>query len=122
MDYVLFSILLCSRKGLVNLCVQVYISDLFQVEADAQHLFFGRRASARIRVQLMNAIHAKSLNRPLFQGAVEETAKTTGERVADPGKIVNMVVGDVNTVSAIVASAYLLYGSESVRISMRVVS
>ncbi|KIO12017.1 hypothetical protein M404DRAFT_962517 [Pisolithus tinctorius Marx 270] len=86
---------------------------------DAQHLFFGRRASVRVSTQLMNAIYDKALKRTGV--TMQEPAFETGPAVALPdsnhpkreasdGKIVSLMAIDASKVSAIVASAYLLYG------------
>ncbi|KAL4065664.1 hypothetical protein V8B97DRAFT_1983434 [Scleroderma yunnanense] len=92
---------------------------LMKGEADAQHLFFGRRASARVRVQLMDAIYDKALKRRDFSGFVNKDAATTADDTdkldapkpnANVGKAVNLMTIDANKVSMIVGSAYLLYG------------
>ncbi|KAI6003466.1 P-loop containing nucleoside triphosphate hydrolase protein [Pisolithus orientalis] len=88
-------------------------------EADAQHLFFGRRASVRVSTQLTNAIYDKALKQSGV--TMQEPASETGPAVASPnsnhpkrgaggGKIVSLAAIDANKVSAIIASAYLLYG------------
>ncbi|KAL4065665.1 hypothetical protein V8B97DRAFT_2019002 [Scleroderma yunnanense] len=91
---------------------------LLKGEADAQHLFFGRRASARVRVQLMDAIYDKALKRREFSGIVNKDATTTDDtekssvpkQNANVGKAVNLMAIDANKISLIVGSAYLLYG------------
>ena len=93
---------------------------LFQGEADAQHLFFGRRASARVRVQLMDEIYDKALKRRDFSGVVSDSTvkpgdadkSTTPKQNANVGRVVNLMSIDANKISMIVGSAYLLYGGE----------
>jgi hypothetical protein len=43
-----------------------------QAQADVQHLWFGRRASTRIRSELMAAIYDKALKRKDFSGIVDK--------------------------------------------------
>ncbi|KAL4077404.1 P-loop containing nucleoside triphosphate hydrolase protein [Scleroderma citrinum] len=88
---------------------------LLKGEADAQHLFFGRRASARVRVQLMDTIYDKALKRRYCSGVVTQDATTTsGETVprqnANVDDVVNLMATDANEISSMVGSAYLLYG------------
>lgn len=93
---------------------------LFQGEADAQHLFFGRRASARVRIQLMDAVFDKALKRRDCSGVINKDTTTTGDTDnsnaskpnANVGKVVNLMAIDANKISMIVGSAYLLYGGE----------
>lgn len=45
-----------------------------KAEADVQHLWYGRRASTRIRSELMAAIYDKALKRKDFSGIVDKDA------------------------------------------------
>ena len=91
---------------------------LLQGVADTQHLFFGNRASARVRVQLMDAIYEKALKRRDFSGAVSDDTTQPGDadntntpkQNANVGRAVNLMSIDANKISMIVGSAYLLYG------------
>ncbi|KAI6025492.1 hypothetical protein EDC04DRAFT_2930881 [Pisolithus marmoratus] len=111
-----------TREGRSKACVLALIAFICAVlkgETDAQHLFFGRRASVRVNAQLMNAIYNKALKRTGV--AKQEPAPRTGPAVGLPnpyppklaaggGKIVGFMAVDANRVSAIIASSYLLYG------------
>jgi len=88
-----------------------------QAEADVQHLWYGRRASTRMRTELMAAIYDKALKRKDLSGIVktdnkqvappnQEKKKGKDEKDendpksgADVGKIVNLMAGDANRVS-----------------------
>ncbi|KAI6003480.1 multidrug resistance-associated ABC transporter [Pisolithus orientalis] len=109
-----------TREGRSNAYALALIGFVCTGEADAQHLFFGRRASVRVSTQLMNAIYDKALKRTGV--TMQEPAFETGPAVALPdsnhpkreasdGKIVSLMAIDASKVSAIVASAYLLYGA-----------
>ncbi|KAI6042315.1 hypothetical protein EDC04DRAFT_2564267 [Pisolithus marmoratus] len=113
-----------TREGRSKACVLALIAFICAVLkacriADAQHLFFGRRASARVNAQLMNAIYNKALKRTgvTKQEPAPRTSPAVGLPNSDPpklaaggGKIVGLMAVDANRVSAIVASSYLLYG------------
>ncbi|KAI0657563.1 multidrug resistance-associated ABC transporter [Cubamyces menziesii] len=102
-----------------------FASALLKSQADAQHLWFGRRAATRIRLELMTSIYDKALKRKDFSGTVDKSSdgkakKTTRQSNAtqgDPkenagvGKIVNLMAGDANRVSLSAAAIYYLYGA-----------
>lgn len=50
-----------------------------QAQADVQHLWFGRRASTRIRSELMAAIYDKALKRKDYSGIVDENKNKKAE-------------------------------------------
>ncbi|KAI0752859.1 multidrug resistance-associated ABC transporter [Daedaleopsis nitida] len=101
-----------------------YACSLAKAQADVQHLWLSRRASIRIRSELMAAIYDKSLKRKDFSGIVDEyaadqKANASGKKDpkgeepkagADIGKIVNLMSGDANRVSNVVSGIYFLYG------------
>ena len=113
---------------------------LFQAQADVQHLWFGRRASTRIRSQLMAAIYDKALKRKDFSGIVDkDNSKKASDGIgkskkasaaakakaddprpgADIGKIVNLMAGDANRVAMTTSAMYLIYGSMSLHFSCK---
>lgn len=47
----------------------------FKSQADVQHLWFGRRASCRIRSELMAAIYDKALKRKDYSGIINKDKK-----------------------------------------------
>ncbi|KAI6146199.1 P-loop containing nucleoside triphosphate hydrolase protein [Pisolithus tinctorius] len=107
------------RSEAYVLALLAFVCAVLKGEADAQHLFFGRRASARVSAQLVNAIYDKALKRRDYSGVVKEKEAEPNKDVpksndpkpgADIGKVVNVMAIDASKVSAIVASAYLLYG------------
>ncbi|KAF5378578.1 hypothetical protein D9615_007121 [Tricholomella constricta] len=117
-----------------------FAASMCKAQADVQHLWFGRRASTRIRSELMAAIYDKALKRKDFSGIIdkdkgkqaemedEATArKSSKERKraekerkdkadepkagADVGKIVNLMAGDANRISQTVSASYFIYGA-----------
>ncbi|KAF8153792.1 multidrug resistance-associated ABC transporter [Crassisporium funariophilum] len=52
-----------------------FACSLFKAQADIQHLWFGRRASTRIRTELMAAIYDKALKRKDFSGITNKDKK-----------------------------------------------
>ena len=120
-----------------------FLCALLKAQADVQHLWLGRRASTRIRSELMAAIYDKSLKRKDFSGIVDDDkvaeakerkdAKDAaakgidvkrdkkGDKEDDPraganvGKIVNLMSGDANRVCMLMGGLYFIYGGESRR-------
>lgn len=107
----------------------MFLSTVLKDEADVIHLWYGRRASTRVRTELMTAIYAKALVRKDFSGVIRDNedsaphfssndkksgkekrgkSKTTG---ADVGKIVNLMSGDAGEITTIVGTAYFYYVS-----------
>ncbi|KAJ6577612.1 multidrug resistance-associated ABC transporter [Mycena capillaripes] len=114
---------------------------ILKAQTDLQHLWCGRRASTRIRVELIAAVYDKALKRKDFSGLVDrDKAREAAERKAgtktqtqtkaqkqaaarraekaddpkagaDTGKIVNLMAGDQTRVSTIVSGAYNIYGA-----------
>lgn len=114
-------------RGYIYACL-AFICLITKAQFDAQHLYFGRRAAARTRLELMASVYDKALKRRDLSGTFSSTTdekargkqksteKTRGKKEdksagADIGKVVNLMSGDSNRVSAFVASAYFLYGA-----------
>ena len=109
-----------------------FLSTLCKAQADVQHLWYGRRASTRIRTELMSAIYDKALKRKDFSGIVDKDAKTAkppGAKAdpkadepkagADIGKIVNLMAGDANRCGMTVSAMYFIYGGVSAPQNLR---
>ncbi|KAF8273971.1 multidrug resistance-associated ABC transporter [Lactarius quietus] len=98
-----------------------FLCTLAKAQADVQHLWFGRRAATRMRLQLMAAIYDKALKRKDYSGIVnKDNSKEVSDsrsRANDPkagadvGKIVNLMAGDANRVAMTASSMYFIYGS-----------
>ncbi|KAI0332219.1 multidrug resistance-associated ABC transporter [Cubamyces sp. BRFM 1775] len=101
-----------------------FASSLCKAQADVQHLWLGRRASTRIRQELMTSIYDKALKRKDFSGAVDKGAEEKGTGTAEQqggagdlkanagiGKIVNLMATDANRVSLTASSLYHIYGA-----------
>ncbi|KAF9219839.1 P-loop containing nucleoside triphosphate hydrolase protein [Gyrodon lividus] len=105
-----------------------FLCTLLKAEADVQHLWFGRRAATRMRVELMAAIYDKALKRQDYSGVVDkDKVKEAADKKAgispsenptaddpkagaDVGKIVNLMAVDANRIAMMVSGAYLIYG------------
>ncbi|KAG2344835.1 hypothetical protein BDR05DRAFT_1016249 [Suillus weaverae] len=105
-----------------------FLCTLLKAEADVQHLWFGRRAATRMRVELMAAIYDKALKRQDYSGIVDkDKAKEAADKKAgikpvenptaddpkagaDVGKIVNLMAVDANRIAMMVSGAYFIYG------------
>lgn len=89
--------------------VLMFLASVAKAEADVQHLWFGRRASTRVRSELMAAIYVKALKRKDFSGVVgkesedkdkskdkkknaeKEDGSGANKSGADTGKIVQLM-------------------------------
>ena len=56
--------------------IEQFINLLLQSQVELQHLWYGRRASTRIRTELMASIYAKSLKRKDFSGIVDKDGQS----------------------------------------------
>ncbi|KAI0657587.1 multidrug resistance-associated ABC transporter [Cubamyces menziesii] len=103
-----------------------FASSLCKSQADVNHLWFGRRAATRIRMELMASIYDKALKRKDFSGivnkdAVNKDAKGASKKDAakadepkagaDIGKIVNLMASDASRISLTTAALYFIYGA-----------
>lgn len=88
------------------------------------HLWHGRRATVRIKAELIAAVYDKSLRRKDAAGIVEakEGANKDGagkegsegkekKTNADTGKIVNLMASDANRIANVVSGAYYIYSA-----------
>ncbi|OJA13396.1 hypothetical protein AZE42_08993 [Rhizopogon vesiculosus] len=105
-----------------------FLCTLLKAQADVQHLWFGRRAATRMRVELMAAIYDKALKRQDYSGIIDkDKAKEAADKKAgikpgenpnaddpkagaDVGKIVNLMAVDANRIAMMVSGAYFIYG------------
>ncbi|KAG6864482.1 hypothetical protein C0991_009205 [Blastosporella zonata] len=119
-----------SRYQAYIYAILAFLCSLCKSQADLQHLWFGRRASTRIRSELMASIYDKALKRKDFSGIVDrekanddkssstkskskkdEEKSDEAKAGADVGKIVNLMAGDANRVSMTVSASYFIYGA-----------
>ncbi|KAJ7212815.1 multidrug resistance-associated ABC transporter [Mycena haematopus] len=119
-------------KGIAYIyAVLMLICAVLKAQCDLQHLWHSRRASTRIRVELIAAVYDKALKRKDFSGVVGRDAsapappstQTKAQRRqaaataddpapgADTGKVVNLMAGDQTRVSTIISGAYNIYGA-----------
>ncbi|KAG8896034.1 hypothetical protein FRC01_012067, partial [Tulasnella sp. 417] len=104
--------------------ILMFLASFGKAEADVQHLWFGRRASTRVRSELMATIYVKALRRKHFSGVIgkEEEGKEKQKKIeddgkginkagADTGRIVQLMAADANRIAKIFASAYFIYSA-----------
>ncbi|KAF8554053.1 hypothetical protein OG21DRAFT_1497299 [Imleria badia] len=105
-----------------------FLCTVLKAEADVQHLWYGRRAATRMRIELMAAIYDKALKRKDYSGVVDkDKLKDDADRKAgiapsenpteddpkagaDVGKIVNLMAVDANKIAMMVSGMYFIYG------------
>ncbi|KAJ7869640.1 hypothetical protein B0H13DRAFT_2202440 [Mycena leptocephala] len=99
-----------------------FVCQMAKSEADANHFYYGRRASTRIQTELMVAVYDKALKRRDFAGVVDAGARKEAEAKDDEkdtgpkkgaqlSKILNLMSVDASTVSSIPLSIFFLYGA-----------
>ena len=105
-----------------------FASLILKAQTDAQHLYFGRRASIRARLELQASIYHKALRRRDLSGHVDREGKASGSSQstkkaskggidqsdkagADIGKIVNLMSGDATTIAKFISGGYNAYGA-----------
>ena len=64
----------------------MFATQVLKAEADVQHLWYGRRASVRVRSSLMAAIYDKALKRKDFSGIGGRDNDKKDEKDADKDK------------------------------------
>ncbi|KAF8957708.1 ABC transporter type 1, transmembrane domain-containing protein [Flammula alnicola] len=117
------------------------VCSLLKAQADAQHLWLGRRASIWLRLEIMAAIYDKALKRKDFSGIVSKDQKEGGKSSssngtgkaqtkaqkkaekdkaakaddpkagADVGKIVNLMAGDASRLARTVSTVHIIYAA-----------
>ncbi|KAF8748762.1 P-loop containing nucleoside triphosphate hydrolase protein [Rhizoctonia solani] len=95
---------------------------LIKSQSDLQHLYFARRASVRIKGELVASIYEKALKRKDMSGAVgksdtqkkgnpEDSASAPSEESssADIGKVVSLIAADAEWISRFVTLGTFIY-------------
>ncbi|CAE6492871.1 unnamed protein product [Rhizoctonia solani] len=101
--------------------VAAAICQLIKSQSDLQHLYFARRASVRIKGELVASIYEKALKRKDTSGAVKKPdiksnngpgAKSSPkmeESSADIGKVVSLIAADAEWISRFVTLGTFIY-------------
>ncbi|KDR78083.1 hypothetical protein GALMADRAFT_245072 [Galerina marginata CBS 339.88] len=128
-----------SRTNAYIYAFLAFVCSLLKAQADAQHLWFGRRGSVRLRTELMASIYDKALKRRDFSGIVDKAKDTNKDAPkgteatpkgkgkgkaksgkgksddpkagADIGKIVNLMSSDANRMARLVSTIFIMYGA-----------
>ncbi|KAF8717299.1 P-loop containing nucleoside triphosphate hydrolase protein, partial [Rhizoctonia solani] len=99
-----------------------FVSRLLKAQADAQHMWHGRRASTRTRSEIMAAVYDKALkrkdaadmsgnkNKQISKGRKEKKDPMKQEK-AGIGKIVQVMSADASRVGKTVSGAYYIYAA-----------
>ncbi|WVR08508.1 hypothetical protein IAU60_005563 [Kwoniella sp. DSM 27419] len=106
--------------------ILAFFASVLKALTDLIHLWHGRRATVRIKAELIAAIYDKALRRKDASGVItkkedegadkgkdkdKDGAKAEKKSNADSGKVVNLMAGDSNRVAMTVSGAYYLYGA-----------
>ncbi|KAG8716744.1 hypothetical protein FRC09_015283 [Ceratobasidium sp. 395] len=107
------------RSDAYFLALALCICQLLKSQALLQHLYFGRRASVRIKAELVGSIYEKALRRKDVLGSVEKKPKGKGKdgaegpggggESADAGKIVSLIAADAEWVARFVTLGQFIY-------------
>ncbi|KAI0048024.1 multidrug resistance-associated ABC transporter [Auriscalpium vulgare] len=115
-----------SRSQAYIFAALAFLSSFAKAQANVQHLWFSRRASVRIRSELMAAIYDKALKRKDFSGIVDKDKDKGNGKTADgkkankddnpkagagAGKIVNLMSSDARRISLMAAGIHRFYSS-----------
>ncbi|CAE6448018.1 unnamed protein product [Rhizoctonia solani] len=99
-----------------------FVSRILKAQADAQHMWYGRRASTRTRSEIMAAVYDKALKRKDaadMSGKKDKDRKQSRKGKKDPmkqekagvGKIVQVMSADASRVGKTVSGAYYIYAA-----------
>lgn len=105
------------RSDAYFFAIAACICQLIKSQSDLQHLYFSRRASVRVKGELVASVYEKALKRKDVTGAVqkdkEKDTKGKGKEgkedapqdssSADVGKIVSLIASDCDRVSRFVS-------------------
>ncbi|QRW13623.1 ABC transporter transmembrane region [Ceratobasidium sp. AG-Ba] len=96
-----------------------FVTAILKALSDAQHMWYGRRASSRMRSELMAVVYDKALKRKDAADMATAKKHQKGRKEKDPmkqekagiGKIVQLMSNDASRVGKTVSGAYLIYGA-----------
>jgi hypothetical protein len=107
------------RSDAYFFAIAAFICQLIKSQSDLQHLYFSRRASVRVKGELVASVYEKALKRKDVTGAVQKNqekdtkGKGKGKEAkpeapqdsssADVGKIVSLIAADSERVSRFVS-------------------
>ncbi|CAE6421059.1 unnamed protein product [Rhizoctonia solani] len=111
------------RSDAYFFAIAAFVCQLIKSQSDLQHLYFSRRASVRVKGELVASVYEKALKRKDVTGAVqknqEKDVKGKGKAAkpdapqdsssADVGKIVSLIAADSERVSRFVSMGPFIY-------------
>ncbi|KAH7322247.1 ABC transporter type 1, transmembrane domain-containing protein [Rhizoctonia solani] len=107
------------RRDAYVFAVAAAICQLIKSQSDLQHLYFARRASVRIKGELVASIYEKALKRKDMSGAVRKpgkhdpganpNAQPEESSSADIGKVVSLIAADAEWISRFVTIGTFIY-------------
>ncbi|KAJ1301639.1 hypothetical protein OPQ81_008884 [Rhizoctonia solani] len=111
------------RSDAYFFAIAAFVCQLIKSQSDLQHLYFSRRASVRVKGELVASVYEKALKRKDVTGAVqknqEKDVKGKGKEAkpdapqdsssADVGKIVSLIAADSERVSRFVSMGPFIY-------------
>ncbi|CAE6476012.1 unnamed protein product [Rhizoctonia solani] len=113
------------RSDAYFFAIAAFVCQLIKSQSDLQHLYFSRRASVRVKGELVASVYEKALKRKDVTGAVQKNqekdvkGKGKGKAAkpedpqdsssADVGKIVSLIAADSERVSRFVSMGPFIY-------------
>ncbi|CAE6451725.1 unnamed protein product [Rhizoctonia solani] len=110
------------RRDAYVFAIAAAACQLVKSQSDLQHLYFARRASVRIKGELVASIYKKALKRKDMSGAVKKTdtkgksepganlnAQPEVSSSADIGKVVSLIAADAEWISRFVTLGTFIY-------------
>ncbi|KEP50340.1 multidrug resistance-associated ABC transporter [Rhizoctonia solani 123E] len=111
------------RSDAYFFAIAAFVCQLIKSQSDLQHLYFSRRASVRVKGELVASVYEKALKRKDVTGTVqknqEKDVKGKGKEAkpeapqdsssADVGKIVSLIAADSERVSRFVSMGPFIY-------------
>ncbi|CAE6396795.1 unnamed protein product [Rhizoctonia solani] len=111
------------RSDAYFFAIAAFVCQIIKSQSDLQHLYFSRRASVRVKGELVASVYEKALKRKDVTGAVqknqEKDVKGKGKEAkpdapqdsssADVGKIVSLIAADSERVSRFVSMGPFIY-------------
>ncbi|KAL7418151.1 hypothetical protein BDY24DRAFT_374236 [Mrakia frigida] len=85
--------------------LSAFLITVVKAQSDVNHLWFSRRAGARIQTALASAVYEKALKRKDFSGVTE------GKGTSGVGKIIQLMQSDVTQISNLAISSFQIYSA-----------
>ncbi|KAF8756276.1 P-loop containing nucleoside triphosphate hydrolase protein [Rhizoctonia solani] len=91
------------RSDAYFFAIAAFVCQLIKSQSDLQHLYFSRRASVRVKGELVASVYEKALKRKDVTGAVQKNQEK------DTSEIVSLIAADSERVSRFVSMGPFIY-------------